>query len=64
MTVYDKAGSLEYGVYTEPLGEIEWEISDSTKNVLGYDCVMATANYHDSNLWKLHQWLFVVTVIS
>lgn len=46
MTVYDKAGSVEYGVYTEPLGEIEWEISDSTKTVLGYDCVMATANYH------------------
>ncbi len=46
MTVYDRAGSLEYGYYTEPLGEIQWEISDSTKNVLGYDCVMATANYH------------------
>ena len=46
MTVYDKAGSLEYGYYTEPLGEIQWEISDSTKSVLGYDCVMATAHYH------------------
>ena len=46
MTVYDKAGSLEHGYYTEPLGEIVWEISDSTKIVLGYDCVMATANYH------------------
>lgn len=46
MTVYDKAGSLEYGVYTEPLGEIQWEISDSTKRVLDYECVMATAKYH------------------
>ncbi len=46
MTVYDRAGSLEYGVYTEPLGEIQWVITDSTKTVLGYDCVMATANYH------------------
>lgn len=46
MTVYDKAGSLEHGYYTEPLGEIVWEVSDSTKTVLGYDCVMATANYH------------------
>lgn len=46
MTVYDKAGSLEHGYYTEPLGDIVWEISDSTKTVLGYDCVMATANYH------------------
>lgn len=53
MTIYDKAGSLEYGVYTEPLGEIQWEISDSTKTVLGYDCVMATANYHgrDWTVW-------------
>ena len=46
MTVYDKAGSIEQGYYTEPLGEIEWEVSDSTKNILGYDCVMATTNYH------------------
>ena len=49
MTVYDRAGSLEYGVYTEPLGEIQWEISDSTKSVLGYDCIKATANYHGRN---------------
>lgn len=46
MTIYDKAGSLEHGYYTEPLGEIEWEISDSTKTVLGYECTMATTNYH------------------
>ena len=46
MTVYDKAGSIEQGYYTEPLGEIHWEISDSTKTVLVYDCVMATAHYH------------------
>lgn len=53
MTVYDKAGSLEYGVYTEPLGEIQWEITDSAKTVLGYECVMATANYHgrDWTVW-------------
>ena len=46
MTVYDKVGMLEQGFYTEPLGEIEWEIGDSTKNVLGYECVMAKTNYH------------------
>lgn len=53
MTVYDKAGALEFGYYTEPLGEIQWEIGDSTKNVLGYECVMATANYHgrDWTVW-------------
>lgn len=49
MTVYDKAGLLEYGFYTEPLGEIQWEITDSTKTVLGYDCIKATANYHGRN---------------
>ena len=46
MTVYDYAGGLDYGYCTEPLGEIKWEIADSTKNVLGYECGMATANYH------------------
>lgn len=46
MTVYDKAGSLEYGYYSEPFGEIQWEIGDSTKTVLGYECSMATADYH------------------
>lgn len=49
MTVYDKAGSLEQGCYTEPLDEIEWEISDSTKTILGYDCEMATTSYHGRN---------------
>lgn len=46
MTVFDYAGSFEYGYYTEPLGEIQWEIGDSTKTVLGYECSIATANYH------------------
>ena len=46
MTIYDYAGALNYGFYTEPTDEIQWEISDSTKTVVGYDCIMATANYH------------------
>lgn len=46
MTVYDHAGSIDYGYYTEPLGEIQWEISDSTKTILGYECVMAETDYH------------------
>ena len=45
MTVYDKAG-LDHGYYTEPLGEIQWEIGDSTKTILGYECVMAETDYH------------------
>lgn len=44
--VYDTAGMEQY-IVEEPLENIEWSlIEDSTKNVLGYNCVMATANYH------------------
>ncbi len=51
LTVYDyKAGGLFR--YTEPMDEIVWEISeDSTKNVLGYECLMAVADYH-GRTWK------------
>ena len=45
-TVYDRAGGMDYGYCSEPLDEIQWEIADSTKTILGYDCVMAKANYH------------------
>lgn len=45
-TIYDKAGMLERGVYSEPFSELAWEIGDSTKTVLGYECLMATADYH------------------
>ncbi|MCM1356065.1 MAG: GLPGLI family protein [Staphylococcus sp.] len=36
----------ELGNYTEPLDEWSWSISDSTKNILGYDCVIAETDYH------------------
>lgn len=37
----------EYRKYTEPVEELEWTIEDdSTKTILGYECIMATANYH------------------
>lgn len=46
MKVYDNAGTEQY-VVEEPIETIEWTlVEDSTKNVLGYDCVMATAYYH------------------
>lgn len=32
--------------YTEPYEVQEWTVCDSTKNILGYDCIMATADYH------------------
>lgn len=46
MKVYDGAGMEQY-VVEEPLENIEWTlVEDSTKNVLGYDCLMAATNYH------------------
>lgn len=32
--------------YTEPYEAQSWEICDSTKNILGYECMMATTDYH------------------
>ena len=43
--VFDKSGN-DYYTYTEPMGEMEWAIGDSTKTVLGYECIMARSNYH------------------
>lgn len=46
-TTYDQAGLGEVGYYDEPFSEIDWQIvEDSTKTVLGYQCVMATTDYH------------------
>lgn len=42
---YDSAG-LDKFVYEETPEEWSWEISDSTKTVLGYECVMATTDFH------------------
>lgn len=44
-TVYDRGGLGEYGFYSEPRGGMEWEIGDSTKNILGYECVIATSEF-------------------
>ena len=46
VTVYDQAGMLEQGYYTEPLAEMVWEIGDSIKTVIGYECIMAETDYH------------------
>lgn len=49
---YDKFGSV-MGYYTEPLSEIEWTVSeDSVARILGYECKMATSNYHGRD-WKV-----------
>ncbi len=52
MTVYGKWGDGE-GYYTEPTDEQQWEIvSDSTENVLGYECLMAESDYHGRH-WQV-----------
>ncbi len=43
----------EYRKYTEDIEERDWSITeDSVKTVLGYDCLLATANYHGRQ-WKV-----------
>ena len=42
---YDSAG-IDKFVYEETPEEWTWEISDSTKTVLGYECVEATTDFH------------------
>ncbi len=46
MTVYDIIGTDEPVYYTEPYSEMVWEIGDSTKTVLGYECIQADTDYH------------------
>ena len=45
-TVYDTYGLGEQGYYNESFAEIKWAVSDSTKNILGYECIMAETDYH------------------
>lgn len=53
LKVYDrKAGNLYQ--YEEPFGEQQWIIvEDSTKNILGFDCLFAYSDYHGRrwNVW-------------
>ena len=46
ITVYDKAGLTDFGCYTEPLDAQLWQIGDSVITVLGYECIVAEADYH------------------
>ncbi len=46
ITVYGKWGDGE-GYYTEPSDEQKWKIiSDSTTEILGYECMLAKCDYH------------------
>lgn len=45
MKYYDING-IEKFYYTEDMPEIDWELSDDTKSILGYECQKATADFH------------------
>lgn len=46
VTVYDDY-SDQFAVYHEPFSEMQWEVvADSTKTILGYECMMARTAYH------------------
>lgn len=67
-TVYDYVGMTGNFYYREPVEELAWEISDSIRTILGYEAVMAEADYHGRHWtvwfapeipvqdgpWKLH----------
>ena len=44
-TYYDKVRTERY-YYEEEIPDIEWEVGDSTKTILGYECFEATADFH------------------
>ncbi len=46
MTVYDTVAGEDRYYYIEPIGEIIWEVKDSTETILGYECQMAECDYH------------------
>ena len=46
ITVYDVIGTDEPVYYTEPYSEMVWKIGDSTKTILGYECIKADTDYH------------------
>lgn len=64
---YDVANGTRFK-WDEPLTEIKWDVTDSTKIVLDYECFKATADYHgrkwtvwfspeipvSDGPWKLH----------
>lgn len=51
LSLYDKNGSSHSHFYTEPLCEMQWQIGDSTKTILGYECIAAETDFHGRH-WK------------
>lgn len=44
--VYDRTGLFDYGTYDEPIEKINWQIKDSTRSILGYECINAEGDFH------------------
>ncbi len=67
MRYYDKFGDEEM-FYDESFDDMQWQITDSTTNILGYECIAAETDYHGRHWtawftaeiplqfgpWKLH----------
>lgn len=67
-SVYDHIFMQGHAHYQEPIEEINWELTDSTKTILGYDCHQARAQFRgrewtvwftpeipiQEGPWKLH----------
>ena len=45
LTYYDLSGTEKF-CYDEPIAAIDWQIGDSTKSILGYECFEATADLY------------------
>ena len=45
MLTYDIASATKFR-WEERMPQIEWNVTDSTMNLIGYECIMATADYH------------------
>lgn len=45
ITVWDSSMGDKHR-YNVDMADLSWELGDSTKNILGYDCINATAEYH------------------
>ena len=42
---YDKVGTERF-FYSEDTPQLNWEVGDSTKTILGYECFFASVDYH------------------
>ena len=42
---YDKVGTERF-CYEEDIPQLNWAVSDSTKTILGYECFLASVDYH------------------